>query len=125
MKMDCAKRAIVVDDSSAVRAILRFILIQYGFEVTEAKDGNDGLRVLRSHPVQLALIDWNMPEMSGFDMLGIVRADSAFDSMKVMMVTTETDLKNIEKALARGANEYAMKPFNRDIIWEKLRLMGF
>lgn len=118
--------AIVVDDSSAMRAILRLILKQQGFEVIEAKNGKDAFRTLQeSGPVQLALIDWNMPEMGGLELLQGIRGNHAFDSMRVMMVTTETDLLQVRKALVSGADEYVMKPFNREIIADKLNLMGF
>jgi two-component system, chemotaxis family, chemotaxis protein CheY len=118
--------AIVVDDSSAMRAILRLILKQHGFEVVEAKNGRDGLQALQANgPVQLALIDWNMPEMGGLELLRGIRENHAFDTMRVMMVTTETDLLQVRKALVSGADEYVMKPFNREIIADKLKLMGF
>jgi two-component system chemotaxis response regulator CheY len=119
-------RAIVVDDSTAMRAVLRLILKQHGFEVMEAKNGKDGLHVLEeSGPVQLALIDWNMPEMGGLELLQGIRENHAFDAMRVMMVTTETDLLQVRKALVSGADEYVMKPFNREIIADKLNLLGF
>lgn len=119
-------RAIVVDDSSAMRAILRLILKQHGFQVVEAKNGKDGFAALQaSGPVQLALIDWNMPEMCGLELLQNIRENHAFDNMRVMMVTTETDLLQVRKALVSGADEYVMKPFNREIIADKLNLLGF
>ncbi len=121
-----AMHAIVVDDSSAMRAVLRLILKQHGFQVAEAKNGKDGLAVLQaSGPVQLALIDWNMPEMGGLELLQSIRENHAFDTMRVMMVTTETDLLQVRKALGSGADEYVMKPFNREIIADKLNLLGF
>lgn len=119
-------RAIVVDDSSAMRTILRLILEKHGFGVVEAKNGKEGFRTLQeSGPVQLALIDWNMPEMGGLELLQGIRKDHAFDSMRVMMVTTETDMVQVRKALGSGADEYVMKPFSREIIADKLNLMGF
>lgn len=120
-------RALVVDDSAAMRGVLRMVLKQCGCEVAgEAKHGKDALALLsRLGPVDLALVDWNMPEMSGLEMLHAVRADHAFDAMKIMMVTTETDLEQVKKALQCGANEYVMKPFNREIIADKLHILGF
>jgi two-component system, chemotaxis family, chemotaxis protein CheY len=119
-------RAIVVDDSTAMRSILRYILKQHGFDVMEAKNGKEGLHALEeTGPVQLALIDWNMPEMSGLELLQGIRENHAFDAMRVMMVTTETDLLQVRKALVSGADEYVMKPFNREIIADKLNLLGF
>lgn len=103
------------------------VLKQCGCEVAgEAKHGKDGLALLsRLGPVDLALVDWNMPEMGGLEMLHAVRANPAFDGMKIMMVTTETDLEQVERALQCGANEYVMKPFNREIIADKLHILGF
>jgi two-component system chemotaxis response regulator CheY len=126
MEKDSGRRALVVDDSSAMRAVLRVILKQSGFEVVEARNGSDGMQSLRRNgPVHLALIDWNMPEMGGLEMLHVIRSDHSLDSMRVMMVTTETDLDQVQKALGCGADEYVMKPFNRDIIVDKLQLLGF
>lgn len=119
-------RALIVDDSAAMRALLRMILTQCGFEVTEAKHGKDGIAALEQiGTADLALVDWNMPEMGGLDFLRTVRAEREFDSMRIMMVTTETDREQVQKALQMGANEYVMKPFNREIIVDKLHLMGF
>jgi two-component system, chemotaxis family, chemotaxis protein CheY len=124
--ISAGKRAIVVDDSSAMRAVLRGLLKQFGFSVLEAKNGAAGLDLLReTGPIQLALVDWNMPEMGGLEMLRSIRVDDEFDSMKVMMVTTETDLDQVKKALGTGADEYVMKPFDREIIADKLHLLGF
>ena len=121
-----AKRAIVVDDSSAMRSVLRLVLKQSGFQVLEAKNGADGLQLLkRSGPVHLALIDWNMPEMGGLEMLRAIRLDHSCDAMRVMMVTTETDRDQVQKALECGVDEYVMKPFDREMIADKLQLIGF
>lgn len=118
-------RALVVDDSAAMRAVLRMILKQSGFEVVEAKHGKDGIAVLKqTGPVDVALVDWNMPEMGGLEFLQALRCEHEFDHMRIMMVTTETDLDQVQKALGLGANEYVMKPFNREIILDKLHLMG-
>jgi two-component system chemotaxis response regulator CheY len=118
-------RALVVDDSSAMRAVLRMILKKQGFEVVEAKDGLDALQVLqRIEPVDLMLIDWNMPTMNGFELLRNVRADARFAPAKVVMVTTETAVTEMANALAAGADEYIMKPFTPDVFADKLRLVG-
>jgi two-component system chemotaxis response regulator CheY len=118
-------RALVVDDSRATRTILRQILKEIGFEVSEAGHGREALERLKEIGTpDLALVDWNMPEMDGFEFVRAVRADHAYDSMRLMMVTTETEMEQVAKALEAGANEYVMKPFTKDVILEKLDLLG-
>ncbi len=118
-------RALVVDDSRATRTILRQILKEIGFEVSEAGHGREALERLKEIGTpDLALVDWNMPEMNGFEFVRAVRADHAYDSMRLMMVTTETKMEQVAKALEAGANEYVMKPFTKDVILEKLDLLG-
>ena len=72
----------------------------------------------------LALVDWNMPEMTGLEFVLCVRAEPLFDLVRLMMVTTETEIEQVARALEAGANEYIMKPFTRDIVEAKLRLLG-
>lgn len=118
-------RAIVVDDSRAVRAILKRMLGDMGFTVSEAEDGRAALEVLaKTGPLDLALVDWNMPGMDGLQLIQAVRADRSMDGMRIMMVTTETDVERIVRALDVGANEYLMKPFSADAVTEKLALLG-
>lgn len=118
-------RAIVVDDSRAIRAILGRMLTEIGFEVSEAQDGLVALAVLaESGPFDLALVDWNMPEMDGLQLIQAIRADHRYDAMRIMMVTTETDMDRIVRALEVGANEYLMKPFTPAAVVEKLALLG-
>lgn len=118
-------RAIVVDDSRATRTIVRKALTQEGFEVVEAGDGKQALdELLKTGPVDLALVDWNMPVMTGYELICEVRAKPQFDGMSIMMVTTETEIAQMQKALDAGANEYVMKPFTPDVLREKLLLLG-
>jgi two-component system chemotaxis response regulator CheY len=118
-------KALVIDDSAAVRTILKRILSDCGFEVIEASHGREALERLREKgKMDIALVDWNMPEMNGFDFIRAVRADHTHDGMRLMMVTTETEIAQVAKALEAGANEYVMKPFTKDMIMEKLTLMG-
>ena len=118
-------RALVIDDSTAVRTIIRRILSEVGFEVFEASDGQQALDCLKANgSLDLAMVDWNMPVMNGFDFITAVRGDHAHDQMRLMMVTTETELSQVAKALAAGANEYVMKPFTKDMILEKLTILG-
>lgn len=118
-------RALVVDDSRAMRSLLKGMLKSLGFEVFEASNGVDALEKLREvGALELALLDWNMPEMNGYQLLRYVRANADFASMRVMMVTTETEMSQVVKALEAGANEYMMKPFTPDTIREKLQVLG-
>ena len=118
-------RALVVDDSKAIRRILSQMLSSIGFEVSEAAHGKEAVTVLEeSEPFDLGLIDWNMPEMNGFELVVEIRKNSKYDNMRLMMVTTETEMSQVVKALEAGANEYVMKPFTKEMIYEKLSLMG-
>jgi len=119
-------KALVVDDSRTIRMIIRRILIDLGYEVCEAGNGLEGLKALEADKtaVSLVLADWNMPEMNGLEMLKRLRQDPDFDSVKVLMVTTETEMEQMASALEAGANEYVMKPFSKDILLEKLELVG-
>lgn len=118
-------RALVVDDSTTIRLYLRKILVPLGFEVLEAKNGREGLERIREQQVDLVLLDWNMPVMNGLEMLQLVRSEPQMGSPCMMMVTTETDLREVSQALENGANEYVMKPFTPEIILDKLALLGF
>lgn len=119
-------RAMVVDDSRATRAILGRILQELGFEdVLQAADGEEGLALLAaSSDVALALVDWNMPVMDGLEFVRSVRQDRAYDGLRLVMVTTESDVDRMVSALEAGADEYAMKPFTAAVIREKLELLG-
>jgi len=119
-------KALVVDDSKAIRMILTRILTGLGFEVLEAVNGIEALKVIEAekNPVSLILLDWNMPEMNGMELLKQLRQSPALCSPVVVMVTTETEMSHMAAALEAGANEYVMKPFTRDIIVEKLQLAG-
>ena len=119
-------KALVVDDSKTIRIILGRILKELGYEVCEAGNGKEALKVMESEKaaVNLVLADWNMPEMNGLELLKQLRLDSDLASLKIIMVTTETELDHIVSALRAGANEYVMKPFTKDILREKLELVG-
>lgn len=119
-------KAMVVDDSRTIRMILGKTLRDLGYQTVEAQNGLDAWETLSSgkESVQLILLDWNMPEMTGIEFLRKLRADHRFDAVKLMMVTTETQAEQMIEALEAGANEYVMKPFTREIIADKLRLMG-
>jgi len=116
-------QAMVVDDSKAMRMILSRSLAEIGYEICHAGDGAEALSLLRED-MSLVLVDWNMPHMSGLEFVQRMRADPKYAKVVVMMVTTETEVEQMVKALEAGANEYVMKPFTRDIIADKLRLLG-
>jgi two-component system chemotaxis response regulator CheY len=93
--------------------------------VAEAGDGRLALDVLEQFgAVDLALVDWNMPNMNGYELIQQVRARPSFNSMAIMMVTTESELSQVQRALDAGANEYVMKPFTEEILKDKLLLLG-
>jgi two-component system chemotaxis response regulator CheY len=117
-------RALVIDDSRTVRTIIKKVLDEIGLDVVEAANGREGLDQLRStDDVELVLVDWNMPEMDGLEFIKAVRADRAYDPVRIVMVTTETEQEQVVRALAAGANEYVMKPFTKEILIAKLSLL--
>lgn len=119
-------RALIVDDSRAMRRIVGRILEGAGFEVLEAGDGQEALGVLEGldSPPELACVDWNMPVMDGFTFITEVRKRSEWRSITLMMVTTESEMDQIVRALAAGAHEYLIKPFTGEAMLEKLDLLG-
>ena len=118
-------KAMVVDDSRAVRMILSRILREVGYDVCEAADGQEALAKLsEDEAVSLVLVDWNMPKLDGLGFVQRLRSDPRNAAVKVMMVTTETEVERMVTALDAGANEYVMKPFTAEVISDKLRLLG-
>ncbi|GAA2976286.1 response regulator [Actinokineospora diospyrosa] len=117
---------IVIDDSRAMRKILRGLLADLGYEVLEAGNGREALDLLQStgRVPDLALVDWNMPVMTGLEFVIEVRKITEMRQMTLMMVTTESEHGQIVRALAAGAHEYVIKPFTRDGIIDKLALLG-
>ena len=101
-------------------------LRELGYEVCEAANGLEALAVIavEKSEVRLVLVDWNMPEMNGLDLLKKLRQDPDLASLVVVMVTTETETDHMTEALTAGANEYVMKPFTKDILLEKLQMVG-
>jgi two-component system chemotaxis response regulator CheY len=119
-------RALVVDDSKAIRVVLKKMLAEGGFEeLSEASHGAEALEVLQNGPApDVILVDWNMPEMNGLEMIRAVRQNAELRRIPIVMVTTETEYSQVVKALAAGASEYVMKPFTKDIIMDKLDMLG-
>jgi two-component system chemotaxis response regulator CheY len=106
--------------------ILARILKEIGFDVREAANGKEALEVIEAekHGMKLVLADWNMPEINGLELLKRLRQNPELASLVVVMVTTETELDQMATALEAGANEYVMKPFTKDILAEKLQMVG-
>ncbi|MEJ2189368.1 MAG: response regulator [Acidobacteriota bacterium] len=118
-------RALVIDDSRAIRSILAGILGDIGFDVVGVADAEEAQALLqRDADFELALVDWNLPVMSGLDLVRKIRAMPSLDSVRLMMVTTETELERVSQALDAGADEYIMKPFDKVMLLEKLALLG-
>lgn len=118
-------RALIIDDSKAMRMILKQVLCDFGFDVAEASNGNEGLSRLKNMPnPDLITVDWNMPVMDGLSFVHAVRSDPALKRLPMIMVTTNNDLQQVAEALEAGANEYIMKPFTGKVLREKLQLMG-
>jgi len=117
--------ALVIDDSRAVRMLIGKILREQGFQVCEAGHGQDGLQKLRENPdIGLVLVDWNMPVMDGLEFIQAVRRDRTWDGVRLVMVTTETESEQVQRAITAGANEYVMKPFTPEVLVAKLTMLG-
>ena len=117
--------ALVVDDSRAMRTLIGRMLKQLGFEILEAGHGQEALERLRTSPAPaVAMIDWNMPVMNGLELVKAIRNEPEWQAITLVMVTTESELGQVEKALLAGASEYVMKPFTADILLGKLSLLG-
>ncbi|MEI7035958.1 chemotaxis response regulator CheY [Fulvimonas yonginensis] len=121
--MDKNMKILVVDDFSTMRRIVRNQLVELGFTNTliqEADDGNSALTMLRAQPFDLVVTDWNMPNMTGIDLLRTIRAEASLKGLPVLMVTAENNRDQIIAAAQAGVNGYIVKPFNAATLKEKL-----
>jgi two-component system chemotaxis response regulator CheY len=118
------KTCLVVDDSSVIRKVARRILEGLDFQIQEAEDGEQALDVCRAQMPDAVLLDWNMPKMDGYEFLRVLRRLPDGDRPKVVFCTTENDVAHIARALHAGANEYIMKPFDKDIVEAKFQEVG-
>lgn len=120
-------KALVVDDSRAMRSILSRILRKVGAEeIHEAGDGSQAVACLEAGASpDLALVDWNMPVMNGLELVGALRSRKEWRRIAIVMVTTESDQSQMVRALAAGAHEYLIKPFDEGSLIEKLAMLGF
>ena len=119
-------KAVVIDDSRPVRMILTKMLSELGYEVSQAANGREALEVVQQAEgvPSLVLVDWNMPEMNGLEFIRNFRAQHRFACVPLIMVTTETEIGHVQLALEAGANEYVMKPFTKEMVLEKIRMMA-
>ena len=115
---------LVVDDSSVIRKVARRILEGMDFQIIEAEDGEQALGLCQNQLPDAILLDWNMPKMDGYEFLKALRRMPGGDQPKVVFCTTENDVAHIARALHAGANEYIMKPFDREIVEAKFQEVG-
>ncbi|MCU4182818.1 response regulator [Acidiferrimicrobium sp. IK] len=122
------RQVVVVDDSRAMRKLMTRMIGSMGFSTLEADNGQHALDVIEaaieSGPPDVVMADWNMPEMNGLELVRHLRADARLDGVRILMVTSESEIDRIEEALVSGADEYLMKPFDKEALAEKLVLLG-
>ena len=118
------KSCLIVDDSKVIRKVARHILETLEFEVEEAGDGQEALSRCESKMPDVVLLDWNMPVMSGMEFLKALRQGAHQAQPKVVFCTTENDIAHIRAAIAAGADEHVMKPFDRETLQSKLQIVG-
>lgn len=118
------KSCLVVDDSKVIRKVARHILETLNFSVDEAEDGREALTRIDAHMPDVVLLDWNMPVMGGIEFLRTLRQRDIANQPKVVFCTTENDAAHIRAAIDAGADEYVMKPFDRETLESKLQIVG-
>jgi two-component system, chemotaxis family, chemotaxis protein CheY len=118
------KICLIVDDSKVIRKVARHILETLHFSVDEAEDGQEALNRIDNQMPDVVLLDWNMPVMSGMEFLRNLRARNLANLPKIVFCTTENDSAHIRAAIEAGADEYVMKPFDRETLESKLQIVG-
>jgi two-component system chemotaxis response regulator CheY len=118
------KSCLVVDDSKVIRKVARHILETLDFSVEEAEDGREALDRCEADMPDVVLLDWNMPVMGGMEFLRTLRQNKSLEQPKVVFCTTENDACHIRAAIDAGADEYVMKPFDRETLQSKLQIVG-
>ena len=118
------RSCLVVDDSKVIRKVARHILETLNFAVDEAEDGREALDRCEAAMPDVILLDWNMPVMSGMDFLRALRDSALTTRPKVVFCTTENGMAHIRAAIEAGADEYVMKPFDRETLESKLQIVG-
>jgi two-component system, chemotaxis family, chemotaxis protein CheY len=117
-------KCLVVDDSKVIRKVARHILESFAIQVEEAGDGQEALRHCEEAMPDVVLLDWNMPVMSGIEFLRTLAARKLPNAPKVIFCTTENGIDHIRAAVDAGADEYVMKPFDRQTLQSKLQIVG-
>lgn len=118
-------KVLIVDDSGPVRNILKRMFQEMAHKTLEAADGREALAQLQANPgIGLIMLDWNMPTMDGMQLLEALQTDRSIQKPTVILVSTENQMEKILHALSKGANEYIMKPFTKEILEEKLAVLG-
>ena len=121
MPADLSMKILIVDDMVTMRRIVKNVLKQLGFSnIDEAENGQDGLQKLKSSKYDFVVSDWNMPVMTGIDMLRAIRADEQLKAIPVLMVTAEAQQKNLVEAVQAGVSNYIVKPFTAQGLKEKI-----
>ncbi len=120
--MDLGMKVLVVDDFATMRRIIKGVLKQLGFSnIIEAEDGTLALEELKKEEIGLIVSDWNMPNMSGLDLLKAVRGDENLKGTPFIMVTAEGQKENVVEAVKAGVSNYIIKPFTPETFSEKLK----
>lgn len=121
-------KMLIVDDSKAMRTFLHHIATQLAFTAEEAEDGRVGLHKIIQNdpgdPFAVALVDWDMPNMNGLELVQTLRRNRDCDAIKLMMVTTQNSLERVTTAMAAGADDFLMKPVTKESLAEKLQILG-
>jgi two-component system, chemotaxis family, chemotaxis protein CheY len=118
-------KALIVDDSRAMRTLLRSMCQNLAYDTVEAPDGREALAQARENqPLDIALVDWDMPVMNGFELLKELRSDGAFADTKIMMVTAHNNMDDVVAAMTEGADDFLMKPLTEEMFIDKMRLLG-
>ena len=122
MDVDKNIKILLVDDFATMRKVIKNLLKQSGYNnIVEAEDGVDALKVLKSEKVDFVISDWNMPNMTGIELLKVVRADSDFSGLPFLMVTAEGLKENVVVAVKAGVSNYIVKPFTAEVLNEKIK----
>jgi len=114
------KNCLVVDDSAVIRKIVRQLMEGLGFSCVEADNGKVAYESCQAAMPQVVMLDWNMPVMNGLEFLKSMRALPGGDAPTVIFCTTENDMNHIQLAIESGANDFIMKPFDKEIVRSKL-----
>ncbi|ABC77075.1 chemotaxis response regulator CheY [Syntrophus aciditrophicus] len=124
--MDKSIRILIVDDFATMRKVIRNLLKQVGYEnIVEAEDGAIALRTLKAQKVDFVISDWNMPNMSGLELLKAVRADEELNATPFLMVTAEALQENVIAAVKAGVSNYIVKPFTAEVLNSKIeKILG-